>query len=280
MHACHYTADFSATENYTHFNHGCASLVLEAQCLFVAGQISGQHDRASASQMSQASGAISRPVGSTASKQAAVASMFKAAKPSTAASSSAALDLAATVPALNGKDHVSVKLGSNPPNPSAGMQGAAQEASAAAERPCHMEAELHSSRAVHEDMDTGCNHPCANELGQMQHIDQATLASLQSQLKSDAHASKLGHQAASVASEATQGGGGDASSDALLSIDLAEQKQILHELWLEKNAVSARTAAKRPAAVTKKDPKRTKIAGSDNGRQKQISAMLKTAPPP
>ena len=207
--------------------------------------------------------------------------MFKAARPNPAASSSAAFPTAATVPALDGKDQGSVMVGPTPPGgPSLGIQDAAQEASADPDALHHTETELDCSR-MPEGRITEQNESCAYEVGQLQQTDQATLARLQSKMESDAHASEQGdNQAMSAAPEAIQGDGDDASSDALLSIDLAEQKQILHELWLEKNALSARTAAKRPAAVGKKDAKRTKFAGSGSGRQKQISAMLKTEPPP
>ena len=60
-------------------------------------------------------------------------------------------------------------------------------------------------------------------------------------------------------------------------IDLAEQKQILHELWLEKNALSARGSTKRPPVASKMDSKRTKVV-SGNSRQTQIFSML-TKPP-
>lgn len=71
--------------------------------------------------------------------------------------------------------------------------------------------------------------------------------------------------------------GATSEGDALHSINLAEQKQILHELWLEKNALSARGSAKRLATASKTDSKRAKLV-SGNSRQTQIFSMLKNPP--
>lgn len=85
--------------------------------------------------------------------------------------------------------------------------------------------------------------------------------------------------AVGVSTGQQQGRSSDAACEgsALHSIDLAEQKQILHELWLEKNALSARASAKRPAVASKADSKRTKLL-SGNSRQTQIFSMLRKPP--
>lgn len=89
----------------------------------------------------------------------------------------------------------------------------------------------------------------------------------------------LQHTAMGASSGQQQGRSDDAvpEGNALHSIDLTEQKQILHELWLEKNALSARGSAKRPAVVTKTDSKRTKLV-SGNSKQTQICSMLRKPP--
>ncbi len=71
-----------------------------------------------------------------------------------------------------------------------------------------------------------------------------------------------------------------AVSDSLNGVDLAEQKQIMHELWLEKNALSARNAAKRPAPAGKACSKRSRLTSAGKGKQTQLSAMLRKMPPP
>ncbi len=71
-----------------------------------------------------------------------------------------------------------------------------------------------------------------------------------------------------------------ALGNSLSDVDLAEQKQIMHDLWLERNALSSRTAAKRPAPATNISNKRSKLSAAGKGKQTQISALLKKAPPP
>jgi hypothetical protein len=71
-----------------------------------------------------------------------------------------------------------------------------------------------------------------------------------------------------------------APGNSLSNVDLAEQKQIMHDLWLERNALSSRTAAKRPAPATKTNNKRSKLSAAGKGKQTQLSALLKKVPPP
>lgn len=71
-----------------------------------------------------------------------------------------------------------------------------------------------------------------------------------------------------------------AEGNSLNDVDLAEQKRIMHELWLERNALSARTAAKRTAPATKTGSKRSRLSTLGKGKQTQLSAMLTKAPPP
>ncbi|DBB00910.1 hypothetical protein WJX77_007765 [Trebouxia sp. C0004] len=66
----------------------------------------------------------------------------------------------------------------------------------------------------------------------------------------------------------------------LSDVDLAEQKQIMHDLWLERNALSSKVAAKRSAAATKTSNKRSKLSTTGKGKQTQLSALLKKASPP
>ncbi|KAA6422642.1 MAG: hypothetical protein FRX49_07502 [Trebouxia sp. A1-2] len=71
-----------------------------------------------------------------------------------------------------------------------------------------------------------------------------------------------------------------APGNSLSNVDVAEQKQIMHDLWLEKNALSSRSAAKRPAPANKTSNKRSKLAITGKSKQTQLSAMLKKVPPP
>jgi len=71
-----------------------------------------------------------------------------------------------------------------------------------------------------------------------------------------------------------------APGNSLSNVDLAEQKQIMHDLWLERNALSSRNAAKRPAPATKAGNKRIKLSTTGKGKQTQLSALLKKVPPP
>ena len=71
-----------------------------------------------------------------------------------------------------------------------------------------------------------------------------------------------------------------AEGNSLNNVDLAEQKRIMHELWLERNALSARIAAKRTAPASKTGSKRSRLSTLGKGKQTQLSAMLTKAPPP
>ncbi len=71
-----------------------------------------------------------------------------------------------------------------------------------------------------------------------------------------------------------------APGNSLSDVDLAEQKQIMHDLWLGRNALSSRIAAKRPAPATKTSNKRSKLCTTGKGKQTQLSALLKKVPPP
>ena len=71
-----------------------------------------------------------------------------------------------------------------------------------------------------------------------------------------------------------------AEGNSLSDVDLAEQKRIMHELWLERNALSARIAAKRTAPASKTGSKRSRLSTLGKGKQTQLSAMLTKAPPP
>ena len=69
-------------------------------------------------------------------------------------------------------------------------------------------------------------------------------------------------------------------SDQLNSVDLAEQKQIMHDLWLERNALAARNLVKRPAPASKTGSKRSKVSSLGKGKQTQLSALLRRVQPP
>ena len=65
----------------------------------------------------------------------------------------------------------------------------------------------------------------------------------------------------------------DGDTGGLAGVDLAEQRQILHDLWLERNASLTKPALKRPAVGDgKTGSKRTK---SSSGKQSQISGLLR-----
>ena len=227
--------------------------------------------------MSQAVDAA-QPTRVRASKQAAVASMFKAAK--------------ASLGSLHAPQHTASQVANHS---SADQKASEQPSDASAAHEQHEPKDtimavsaIHNSRC---DADQN-SLPCGNDAEHQQ----ALTAEMQDQQKdqgwteahsrlagssSDAHICEQGHEqdAAATGHETQPFQDSDQTSDlnALQSVDLAEQKQILHELWLEKNALSARSA-KRPAAVTKKDGKRTKHSSSGTGRQTQLSAMLKKPP--
>ena len=65
----------------------------------------------------------------------------------------------------------------------------------------------------------------------------------------------------------------------LNDVDLAEQKRIMHDLWLERNALSARNGVKRSAPTQKTNSKRSKSNAGPVGKQTQLHALLKKAPP-
>lgn len=200
----------------------------------------------------------SKLFGAKASKQAAVASMFKAAKSATPAGNAAASDNHAQ----GSKAQDSGTLG----KPVESMQD--KSLPAAATTLGLAAADLSCGRTM-LGSPAEQDQPSVAGLG-VRHSDQT--GSAQAQKAEDLEV--LQHTAMGPPSGQQQ----ERSTDAVPEgIDLAEQKQILHELWLEKNALSARGSAKRPAVVSKTDSKRTKLV-SGNSRQTQIFSMLRKPP--
>lgn len=211
-----------------------------------------------------------KPSGMKASKQAAVANMFKAAKPSQVGSRPEPTLTATDVTASGnrGQGTMAQESGSHRETIEDMQHG---KLVATADPLSHAEAELGYGGIVS---------------GSAAQTDAVDLGEPQSNI---ADAAEAHHGAEQNCSEAgllhaavgqLQGRSTDAAPeghDALHSIDLAEQKQILHELWLEKNALSARASAKRPVPASTADSKRAKLA-SGNSRQTQIFRMLKKLP--
>lgn len=102
------------------------------------------------------------------------------------------------------------------------------------------------------------------------------------------------HEAAQRASAAADAAAEDISGDAvqrepegqaspddsgigeLEGVDVAEQRQILHDLWLQRNASLTRTAVKRPGVGGGKvDNKRTRPNTVQMGKQAQLSGLLR-----
>lgn len=211
-----------------------------------------------------------KPLGRKTFKQAAVASMFKAAKPSLVVSRPAQNPTATEVPGLGPRGEGTMAQGSD----------------SLTEFTADMQHEkLAGTRDVlsHAEVESGC---VRENSGSAAH-DQSPVTHLGEQHNDLAHSAEAHHRANQGCSEAGllhasvgQLHGNDAASgghDALHSVDLAEQKQILHDVWLERNALSARVSAKRPITGSKADSKRAKLT-SGNSRQTQIFGMLRKPP--
>ena len=207
-----------------------------------------------------------KPLGVKASKQAAVASMFKAAKPAALASDvgeSGNHALGSEAPDFRSLSKFTEDMQDGKLAATADTLGIA-------------EAGLSCGRAV-SGIAAECEQSFVVDFG-TENSDQNGSTETHSRADLDRSEEVLQHAAMGASGE-QQGRSTDAASegDALQSIDLAEQKQILHELWLEKNALSARGSAKRPATASKMDSKRSKFV-SGNSRQTQIFSMLKQPP--
>lgn len=211
--------------------------------------------------------------GVKASKQTAVANMFKAAKASQVSSRPA--------PALT----ATYVTGSG----NRGQGTMAQESGShhkSTEDMQHGKLVATANALSHTEAELGCGGMTPGRAAQQYQSSVVDLGKPQGNI---ADAAEAHHRAEQNCSEAglshaavgqLQGHSTDAASedhDALRSIDLAEQKQILHDLWLEKNALSARVSAKRPVPASTADNKRAKLA-SGNSRQTQIFSMLKKPP--
>ena len=207
-----------------------------------------------------------KPFGVKVSKQAAVASMFRTAKPA---------PLAGDVGESGDHAHGSMapdfrSLSKSTEDLQDGQLAATADTLSVAE------AGLSCGRAV-SGIGAEREQSSVVALG-ARHNDRTGCAETHNRADLDRSEQTLQHAAIGPFGE-QQGRSTDAASEghALHSINLAEQKQILHELWLEKNALSARGPAKRPATASKMYGKRPKLV-SGNSRQTQISTMLKKPP--
>ena len=234
--------------------------------VLAAGRYSKAADSNSSGPPAHTQQPASRAFGAKASKQAAVASMFKAAKPT---------PLACDIGESGKQDHGSE-------GQTSGSHGRDTEEmqhrklAATTDALSHAEPDLSCGQVVSGSA-AERNQSSAVELGR-RHSDGTGSTETHNRADVDCSEDKLQHAAMDASGE-QQGRSTDAASegDALHSIDLAEQKQILHELWLEKNALSARGFTKRPATATKMDSKRAKLV-SGNSRQAHIFSMLKKPP--
>ena len=247
-------------------------------CLvFAAGRKSSPVDPKHSGLPAQAQHPASRPLGSKASKQAAVASMFKAARgPSPTGSCLASTPTASDVAGSGNHTQATMARASGSAGTSA-LDLPHTNLAASADTQRLADADLGCGRVVSDSAER--DQSSFVGLGNKQHIDAAGFTEAQNRAETNCSEYVLQHTAVGASSGQQQGRSTDAASegDALHSIDLAEQKQILHELWLERNALSARGPAKRPATTNKTDSKRAKLV-SGNSRQTQIFSMLKKPP--
>ena len=116
--------------------------------------------------------------------------------------------------------------------------------------------------------------------GQTDCITTDTAAAAAAELAGAAGNDAGGSGAPSISHEPCSSDAQAAEGNSLSDVDLAEQKRIMHELWLERNALSARIAAKRIAPASKTGSKRSRLSTLGKGKQTQLSAMLTKAPPP
>ena len=222
--------------------------------MLAAGRNSKAADSNSSGTPGQTQQPASKAFGAKASKQAAVASMFKAAKPTS---------LACDVGKSGKRDQGSKGRSKSAEDVQHGKLAANTDALSLAEP------DMVSGSAAQSSADElGGGH--SDRTGPTETHNRADLDSSQDVLQHAAMGTSGGEQHGRSTDAASEG-------DALHSIDLAEQKQILHELWLEKNALSARGPAKRSAAASKMDSKRAKLV-SGSSRQTQIFSMLKKPP--
>ena len=227
--------------------------------MLAAGRNSKAADSNSSGTPAQTQQPASKAFGAKASKQAAVASMFKAAKPTS---------LACDVGKSGKHDQGSKGLSKSAEDVQHGKLAANADALSLAEPDLSCGQMVSGSAAQSSADELGGGH--SDRTGPTETHNRADLDSSQDVLQHAAMGTSGGEQHGRSTDAASEG-------DALHSIDLAEQKQILHELWLEKNALSARGPAKRSAAASKMDSKRAKLV-SGSSRQTQIFSMLKKPP--
>lgn len=190
-------------------------------------------------------------------KQAAVALMFKAAKPNGPATSLA--------------------VHSSPSQP---------DAASNAQQPRHLQRDVVSAaeeRGTSEVAAMACEDAGARQAAEACDAAAEACNSMQ-QAGADGHSNAATDDATASEARATlelqqSGTAGsaqdmqDGDTEGLDGVDLAEQRQILHDLWLQRNASLTKPALKRPAGGGgKTGDKRTK---SSSGKQSQISGLLR-----
>lgn len=236
--------------------------------VLAAGRDSKAANSSSLGSPAQTQPPASRVYGAKASKQAAVASMFKAAKPT---------PLAYDVGESGQHDQSSKGQNSGSHSKSTDMQH--RKLAATTDAVSLAETDLSCGQVVSGG--TGGKQSSAVKFANTtggKLSDGIGFTETHNRADLDCSEDVLQHAAMGASGE-QQAHSTDAASegDVLHSIDLAEQKQILHELWLEKNALSTRGSAKRLATASKTDSKRAKLV-SGNSRQTQILSMLKKPP--
>ena len=215
------------------------------------------------------------------SKQAAVASMFKAAKASaTSSATTAAAPVNAASPSAALQQQDSRDDGAMPDTANAvsnqgaelllGTQPVAATDVTAAPSPA---ADVNFSRLKE---DTSCQ-PSTDTAGLSECGERSNVAAqAPNNVKDGRSVLRVPNCSDEQCSDDAQAAPGSSLSD----VDLTEQKQIMHDLWLERNALSSRIAAKRPAPATKTSNKRSRLCTTGKGKQVQLSALLKKVPPP
>ena len=223
---------------------------------------------------------VSKPTGHPKSKQDAIASMFKAAK-MTGASSAAGTSHAhhqwtASKPGI--RMCTNQESCPQPCNLASAAVNGETSIQLAGPHNAGIGVLADSGAAVEAEPDTGQGFGC--HAGQDHGVQMSdTAASVVSgHDMSELEAEAIGHDRVDGDDLPAHQQPSDDAAGCPTGVDLAEQKQIMHELWLAKNALSYRHAVKRPAAVNKAGSKRSKVSGK--GKQTQLLPLLTKVQPP
>lgn len=236
-----------------------------------------------ATQSVQDNAAVPKPAKLAKSKQAAVASMFKAARVSTSSNPAVAEPPLVQTASVNSPADVKAAVNSPPRHETAALGSGLAEASehkvAAGNEQDESTGKATETVAQAQTecgrwQDTACQ-PSSN--GEQQHLNaQDHTVNSAKALSAERQRSDAGEATTAAGREPAEGVGGESI---LNDVDLAEQKRIMHDLWLERNALSARNGVKRSAPSQKTSSKRGKSSAGAVGKQTQLHALLKKAPP-